>query len=180
MRAEPHNPLVKHYSTSFTADVVEAGALAGLLGGVAMALFATTYAAIAGIGATSPVTALTATVSRTDALPGASVVVVGCAIHLFVSIVFGVIFAYVTPKEVPLAPALAIGAFAGVTILVMMTWIVLPVVNPAARAHLMWGSAPGTIPVAAAFVMHVVYGAGLGLAPSLRRRFQSRAATARR
>jgi len=61
--------------------------------------------------------------------------------------------------------------FAGLAILVIMELIVVPVINPQTRAHLMWGSSPHALPVWVAFVIHMIYGLGLSLAPSLRRRY---------
>jgi hypothetical protein len=154
------------------SPVIEAGTVAGLVGGVAMALFATTYAAIIGIGFWTPVRAIAETLVGVDTLGATSSVIAGVAIHVLVSMIFGVLFAVVTPRSVPPVPALALGTFAGLCIFVMMTWLVLPIINPSARSHLMWGSAPGTIPVAAAFAMHMIYGAGLSLAPRLTLRFR--------
>ena len=151
-------------------EVLEAGAVSGLVGGVAMALFATIYAALAGLGFWTPVEAIAQTVLGRDTT-GASAIIVGIAIHVAVSMLFGVLFALVTPRDVLPAPAIAFGMFGGLAILVMMDLVVLPVINPQTRAHLIWGSSPQALPVWAAFVMHLVYGLGLSLAPSLRRRF---------
>jgi hypothetical protein len=54
-----------------------------------------------------------------------------------------------------------------------MTLFVLPVVSPVTRSHLMWGSDVSATPVSVAFIMHMVYGAGLSLAPWFRRRFSA-------
>ena len=137
-----------------------------------MALFATLYAAAVGMGFWTPVKAIAATVVGTSIYElGASAVLVGLGIHVLASVVMGVVFALAVPREVAPAPALAFGAFAGVAILVVMTLVVLPIVSPFMRERLMWGSAPGSIPVVIAFVMHPIDGAGLSLAPGLRRRF---------
>ena len=151
-------------------EVLEAGAVSGLVGGVAMALFATIYAAWAGLGFWTPVEAIAQTVLG-PTMTGASAVIVGIAIHVAVSMLFGVVFALITPRDVLTAPAIVFGMFAGLAILVGMDLVVLPVINPTTRAHLMWGSWPHALPVWAAFAMHLIYGLGLSLAPSLRRRF---------
>jgi hypothetical protein len=158
-------------------EVVEAGALSGLIGGVTMALFATTYAAIVGLGFWTPVQAIAGTLLGRDAMTGASAVVIGIAIHVAVSMAFGILFALITPRDVAPAPAMVFGMFAGLAILVMMNLVVLPIVNPYVRSHLMWGSSPHALPVVIAFVMHLIYGLGLSLTPSLRRRFQMQVAT---
>ncbi len=159
------------------AEVVEAGAIAGLAGGVAMAILAVLYAGIAGLGFLSPIRAIAMTLVGTHAayeMGPVGVVVLGLVIHVVVSIVFGIVFAALMPAHVPASPSLALALFAGVSILVLMSLVVLPVVNPVARSHLMWGSSPGVIPVVVAFAMHLVYGAGLSLAPMLRRRLRER------
>jgi len=151
-------------------EVLEAGAVSGLVGGVAMALFATIYAAWAGLGFWTPVEAIAQTVLG-QSITGASAVIVGIAIHVAVSMFFGVVFALITPRDVMGAPAIVFGLFAGLAILVMMDLVVLPVVSPTTRSHLMWGSWPHALPVWVAFAIHLIYGLGLSLAPSLRRRF---------
>jgi hypothetical protein len=172
MATQSHRTLNVHHAGSVTSEVIEAGAVAGLAGGVAMALFATTYAAATGLGFWTPVSAIAATVLGTAVFDvGVGAVLVGLAIHLFVSVAIGILFAFCAPRALPPAPALALGTFVGVLILVVMTFVVLPLVSPSVRAQLMWGSAPHAIPVVIAFVMHLIYGAGLALAPSLRRQF---------
>jgi len=151
-------------------EVLEAGAVSGLVGGVAMALFATIYAAWAGLGFWTPVEAIAQTVLG-QTITGSSAIVVGVALHVAVSLFFGVVYAMVTPRDVEGAPAVAFGLFAGLAILVIMDLIVVPVINPQTRAHLMWGSWPHALPVWVAFAIHLIYGLGLALAPSLRRRF---------
>jgi hypothetical protein len=151
-------------------EVLEAGAVSGLVGGVAMALFATIYAAWAGLGFWTPVEAIAQTVLG-QSIVGASAVIVGIAIHVALSMVFGVLFSLITPRDVIGAPAIAFGMFAGLAILVMMDLVVLPLVSPTTRSHLMWGSWPHALPVWVAFTIHLIYGLGLSLAPMLRRRF---------
>ena len=151
-------------------EVLEAGAVSGLVGGVAMALFATIYAAWAGLGFWTPVEAIAQTVLG-QTMTGASAVIVGVAIHVAVSMLFGVLFALITPRDVAGAPAIVFGTFAGLAILIIMNLVIVPVINPLSREHLMWGSRPGALPVWVAFVIHMIYGLGLSLAPSLRRRF---------
>jgi hypothetical protein len=169
----PARPIREYplHPVSLAREIFESGAVAGVVGGVAMALFATTYAAIVGLGFWTPVRAIAGTLLGQTAMTGASGVIIGVAIHVAVSILFGVIFAAITPRDVAPAPALAFGMFAGLAILVMMNLIVLPIINPTVRSHLMWGSSPGSLPVSVAFAMHLIYGLGLSLSPALRRRF---------
>ncbi len=175
MTVQKHPSLHTEQATSLAREIAEAGTVAGLIGGVAMALFATSYAAIIGIGFWTPVKAIGATVLGAHTLDdgGAPVVLLGLAIHVVASIAFGVLFALAAPRDVSPAPAFAFGEFAGVTLLVVMTLAVIPLVNPTARASLIWGSSPNALPVVVAFVMHFIYGAGLSLAPALRRHFSA-------
>jgi hypothetical protein len=166
-----HGPTLRR-PTTLLREIFDAGVVSGLIGGVAMILFATIYAAAAGLGFWTPVKAIAATVLRISPLElGFGGVIVGLAFHAIVSIFFGVLFALATPREVATVPALAFGALGGVAALVIMSLIVVPLENPTVRAHLLWGSRPGALPVGVAFAMHLIYGAGLSLAPWLRRRF---------
>ena len=113
-------------------------------------------------------------------MTGSSAVIVGVAIHVAVSMLFGVVFAIVCPLDVAPAPAIAFGMFAGLAILVAMNLVILPLINPTTRSHLMWGSSPRALPVGIAFAMHLIYGLGLSLAPSLRRRFSLHAPSSER
>ena len=157
------------------SEIIGPGILAGLIGGVAMALFAMIYAAAAGLGFWEPVQAIGATVSRANmAEVGAGGILVGIVFHLLVSMFFGVIFAFVMPRTVPPAVALALGLFAGMSALVIMSLVIVPIENPSTRTSMIWGTAPGALPVWVAWVMHLLYGAGLSLVPGLKRRLGGR------
>jgi hypothetical protein len=155
-------------------EILEAGALAGLIGGVAMALFAAVYEAARGFGFWTPLEAIAATVLREPAVTGSvGELVLGLVVHLAVAIFIGILFALVTPRDVAPAPAIAFGLFAGLVALVVMSLVIVPVENPEEGIRLMWGTAPGALPVSIAFADHLLYGAGLALAPWLRRRIAS-------
>jgi hypothetical protein len=175
MATHPQRSISSHLASSVAGEIIDAGAFAGLVGGVAMALFATSYAQIVGLGFWTPMKAIAATVLGTSAfdISTASAVLIGLCIHVVVSVAIGIVFALATPKEVAPGPALAFGLSAGVTVLVIMNLIVLPIVSPEMRSHQMWGSMPGEIPVGIAFLMHLIYGAGLSLAPALRRGYRA-------
>ena len=174
VRAHHHFAMRHHHPMPLAREVIQAGALGGLIGGVAMALLATIYDAIAGVGFWMPIRAIAATVLGHDASTGAGPVLLGLVIHLAVSIAWGIFFAAITPRELPPAASIAFGTFGGLTILVVMSLVVLPLINPIARARLMWGSYPRSLPVLVAFVIHLLYGFGLALVPGLRRRLESR------
>jgi hypothetical protein len=159
---------VSHHASSVPSEIIEAGIVSGLVGGVAMGVVASVYSTIAGGGVLEPARAIAETVG---ASAGASGVLLGVVIHLVASMMFGILFAVATPRDVGPVPAFVFGEFAGIAILVIMNLVILPLMDPASRQHLIWGSVPGTIPVAFAFLLHLVYGAGLALAPFFRRRF---------
>jgi hypothetical protein len=164
--------IAHHHASSVTNEIIDAGLIAGLIGGVAMALLATVYAGAAGIGFWHPVKAIAATITGSPAVQGgAGAVLLGLVVHLCAAMMFGVLFAVACPREVNPVPALVFGCFAGLSILIVMNLIVVPFLDPAVRTHLMWGSDKGAVPVSVAFLMHIVYGVGLSLAPALRRRF---------
>jgi hypothetical protein len=159
---------------SVATEILEAGAVAGLIAGVAMVLVAMTYASAIGIGLWRPLKAVAATFVGTSAYAmGPRAVLIGVAIHIFTSVAVGILFAFVVPRDVSLVPALALGALAGVAVLVVLNIVVLPTSDwtGGERRHLLWGNIPGAMPLPMAFVVHLIYGAGIGLAPSLRRRF---------
>jgi hypothetical protein len=181
----PHRVADERDEDSVAHEVIEAGAVAGLVGGLAMWLCAATYAAAVGSGFWTPVKAIAEMVFGTRVYEmGARAALIGMAIHIFMSMAMGVLFASVTPRDVSPAPALALGAVAGVAILVGMNLVVLQTYNwttsPGEQSHLMWGSVPGLMPRPMAFVIHMVYGAGLALAPGFRRRFRERSPSAAR
>ena len=93
-------------------EVLEAGAVSGLVGGVTMALFATIYAAwlASAFGRRSRRSRRPCSVRRST---GASAIVVGVALHVAVSLLFGVVFAAITPRDVDAAPAIAFGVVRG-------------------------------------------------------------------
>jgi hypothetical protein len=175
----PHRIADERDEDSVASEVIEAGAVAGLVGGMAMWLCAATYTAAVGRGFWTPVKAIAeiAVGARVYEM-GARAALIGMAIHLFMSMAMGVLFASVTPRDVSPAPALALGAVAGVAILVLMNLLVLQTYDwtdsPGEHPHLMWCSVPGLMPLPLAFVIHLIYGAGLALAPGLRRWFRER------
>ncbi|HEY1959736.1 MAG TPA: hypothetical protein VGH28_29205 [Polyangiaceae bacterium] len=173
MTRNTRHDVLARQSTASNLEIIESGAAAGLIGGVAMALFATIWAGAAGLGFGSPLQSIAATVLHSSGLVhGATGIVIGLAFHLIVSMLFGIIFAWLVPSTVAPMPALAFGLAMGVATLIVMTLFIVPVVNPSIRSALIWGSAPGSLPVAAAFAMHLLYGVGLSFAPGLRRRLR--------
>jgi hypothetical protein len=160
-----------HVGDSRAREIFESGALAGIVGGLAMVIIAMVYAALIGENPLVPIGAIAAT-ARGSAIidTSASSIALGTVIHLFVAAAWGVGFAWGIPRSVAPSPAIALGTFTGVAILVVMSWIVVPIVAPETRSQLLWGSSPSSLPVVVAFAMHIAYGMSLALVPWLERR----------
>ena len=157
-------------SQPHTSEIVKAGIVAGLTGGVLMAIFAM----IAGatyleqdawyiprlIGATffDPQTPLERPM----------IVLWGVVLHLIISAAFGVIFATLIRPATPPPMAVLVGIAFALGIFLLMTFLVVPLVNSvmASRVPTMMGTL---------LFMHLLYGLGLATAPTLRQTFASNA-----
>jgi hypothetical protein len=143
---------------------IAAGALAGIVGGIIMAMFAMMYAAIMGMGILAPLRMIGATFYGPEALVGgAGVLLYGLMIHMITSAAWGAVFALLLPRGISPAAAAGWGAVFSLVVLLVMTYGVLPWANPtmAARVPMMMG----------AFVIeHLLFGLGLGLTPVFERR----------
>jgi hypothetical protein len=141
------------------------GVTAGVIAGLGMAVVTMLYTSFAGLGALLPLRMIAATFFGVDALVGgAGVLAAGLVFHLVISAFFGLLFAALTvrPKSTPVA---FFGGLAyGIGIWALMTFLVLPFVNPvmAQRVALMF--TPWLL-------AHAVYGGLLVLTPLLRVRF---------
>ena len=151
-----------------SGEVIKAGVVSGLLGGVLMAA----YAMIAGLalkqGAFAIPQLIGATFRGPEALlSGPGTIVWGVALHLIVSAAFGVLFATLVRRDTPRPASMLAGIAFSLGIFVMMMFVVVPVANPvmANRVSMMIGTT---------LVMHVLFGVGVGLAPAFRRVFVQR------
>jgi hypothetical protein len=145
---------------------VAAGAGAGLIGGVAMALFQMLASALGGGSVLAPAKLVAAsTLGPRAPSGGLGTLVTGLLLHLAVSAVLGVTFAFALHRRVvrPGATLLA-GLFFALLAMLTMTYVLLPWVDPVMRASLV--HAPG-----AWLLAHAVFGLGLGSLPALRRAF---------
>lgn len=151
------------HAGALAAEVFGSGITCGLLGGAIMAIATMFYTATIGEGFWAPMKFIAATFLGVNALiGGAGVIVVGLALHLVVSAAWGSLYALVARRDAPLGPSLVLGLVASVIILVVMSFIVMPICDPTmwARVNLMWGMW---------IVAHLLYGAALALVPTLRR-----------
>jgi hypothetical protein len=150
------------------AEILKAGVVSGLIGGVLMAVWAMFATLALGLGAFAVPQLIGAAFRGPEALlQGPGTIVLGVVLHLIVSAVFGVLFAMLVRRDTPRGIAVLAGVAFALGVFVLMTFVVVPVVNPvmANRVSMMIGTV---------LVMHVLYGFGLGLAPMLRRRFARR------
>lgn len=146
------------------AEVLAAGALAGAAGGMLFALAAVAHAALSGTGVFFPARLVGATMVGPAALVlGPEASLYGLGLHMLVSIAFGVMFAMIVDRSTRVGPALLGGMAVGIAALAVMTFLVVPHVNPTLHARI--PLVPG-----AWFFGHVLFGLGLATAPWLRRR----------
>lgn len=154
-------------------NLIEAGATAGLIGGALMAGWAVIAALINGQGPFAPFALFGATFVGVEALLGGpGPVALGIALHLCMSVLLGVVFAAIVGRD----PARSFAAFAGVlygvAVLLVMTFLLTPVVDPVLRER---------IPMmrGAWVIQHVLFGLGVAWVPWLRRRFHAHSDQAR-
>lgn len=144
------------------SEVVSAGLVAGLTGGVLWLLAAMAHAALVGPGPLLALRLVGATLVGPVALVGgAGILAWGLFLHLALSVLLGWLFTALLPRPVTTAQA----AFAAVTfailVMVVNTSVVLPGVNPWLRDRMLlapWGW----------LAAHVAYGLGLALTPAVR------------
>lgn len=154
--------------TFVVREIVGAGIPAGLLGGALMMIFEVLYTRFTVGDPWLLPRSISATLFGANAFDGgAAVIVLGIVAHAVVSTFWGIGIAALATREITFAPALAVSLMSGLVILVMMTFFVLPVIDPLmyTRVSAMW-----TMWI----VAHLLYGLGASVAPALRRRFADR------
>jgi uncharacterized membrane protein YagU involved in acid resistance len=152
---------------------LEAGAVAGLLGGALMAGWAIIAALISGQGAVAPFALFGATFVGVEALlRGPEAVVLGVVLHVCTSVFFGVVFAAIVGRESAQSFAAYAGVLFGIAVLLFMTFVITPVIDPVLRER---------VPMmrGAWVIQHVLYGLGVAWVPWLRRRITERGHRAR-
>jgi hypothetical protein len=132
-----------------------------------MGTFAMIHAAGQGLGALTPLRMIGATFLGVEALvAGAGPVLFGLVLHLVVSAAWGVMFASAFRRDAAPGFALFAGLLYSVVVLVIMTFVVVPLVNP-----VLWARIP--MISGAWLVAHMLYGVGLAALPAFRRRFST-------
>ena len=161
MHASTH-PASNSASLQLTSSAVVHAALAGVIGGIVMAMFAMMVAAVAGYGFWAPPRAITAEFLGTQhAGPGFAAVpiVVGMMIHMMLSAGFGVGFGVLisaVAKGAGVIALVVLGMVSGIVLWAGSTFIVAPALNGAE----VFTSA---MPAWTWFAAHAMFGVVLGL-----------------
>lgn len=151
-------------ATAEPREVLGAGALAGLVGGVAMAVAAMLFTGVTGSGAASWLQAIAATLYGPQAMIRVDAVVVGGMIHFGMSALLGVLFGAMAPRAGALG-TLAAGLCFALVIWAIATFGVVPLVNPVLQARV--AMQPGGW-----FLSHLAFGAALVTLMPLRNSFR--------
>jgi hypothetical protein len=145
--------------------IIVGGGLAGIIAGIAMAIFAMGYAGMMGMGFLAPLRLIAATLYGVEALiGGAGVLMVGLIIHILVSAMFGIIFAALLSSRASGRAAFASGLVYGVVVWAVMRWGVVSWADPTMAVRL-------PMMAAAFFIEHLVFGGVLAITPGLVRRW---------
>ncbi len=146
-----------------TKSIVEAGILAGAFGGACMALAANLGAFYLESDFWGPMKNVSAVFLGEGAQQGSfAVILVGAATHFLFSIIWGVIFSFITKRVTSSSSEVVAGILFGGAVWAFMTYLFLPVVSPeviVAREGMegWW------------FGYHMVFGFGLGITAPLKR-----------
>lgn len=144
-------------------ETLVAGAATGLAAGAAMMGVAALGAAMEGLTLAHPAHVLGESFVDPGALDGAAKLSYGLFVHLGVSVVMGISYAALVPRDFPLASAIGLGV--GYTLLVFMFILmplIVPWVNPGFRGGMQGIGGTWIIGLS-------VFGTVLGTAPGLRR-----------
>src|SRR5437870_4521438 len=132
-------------------EIVKAGIVSGIIGGVLMAVWGMFATLALGLGPFAVPQLIGAAFRGPEALISGPVTIVwGVVLHLAVSAAFGVLFATLVRRDTPRGIAVLSGVAFALGIFVLMAFVVVPVVNPvmANRISMMIGTM---------LVMHVLY-----------------------
>jgi hypothetical protein len=144
-----------------SSAAIGAGAGAGLIGGVIVAMMEIAHGAAVGIGMLVPLKAASGLVYGAGATDrGISAMIVGVLVYLLVPLGLGAVFGVFVGRRFSVTTALAYGLVWGILIWAAVTWVALPRLNPplaalAARYPAWW------------LLEHLVFGASLMLTPPI-------------
>jgi hypothetical protein len=126
-----------------------------------MAGWAMALAALTGYGSLFPFRVVGATLIGDDALVGgAAVVLYGLGLHVVAAVALGTVFGVLSRWTSSRSASLIAGIVYSLGLLLLMNYLVLPLANPALLHRMVL--VPGSW-----FFLHVLYGAGVSLAPAI-------------
>jgi hypothetical protein len=128
-----------------------------------MKAWAMVASAAMGMGYFTPLLMIGGTFIGPEAMVGGpGIILYGLFLHLVVSISFGILFSAMVRRDTPNSAAILSGIAYGMGVLLLMTFVVVPLTNQVMRDR---------IPLmAGSFVLeHVLYGLGVAFAPAIRR-----------
>jgi hypothetical protein len=140
---------------------ISAGAGAGLIGGVILAMMAMAHGAAVGLGILAPMKAAAGVALGEGAMDrGISAMIVGIGVYLAVPLLLGAVFGLFVGRRFSMGLAFLYGLAWGLVVWAAMTWIILPRADPlladiAERYPGWW------------FFEHLVFGASLMLTPPM-------------
>lgn len=160
--------LARYQNRRVVREVVGAGALGGLLAGVAMAIVLMLQSAGAGMGFWFPIHLMSAFYYGEDmVMGGLGPTVVGLVAHALSSVVLGVVFSLFLKSRTPSSDAVAFGLIFGVVVWAIRTYVAIPVWNPILSDRM--DLVPGWW-----FLAHLAFGGLLGTIPSFRQSIERR------
>lgn len=140
-------------------DIVIVGAIAGVTAGLAMAFWGVLTSVFHGMDLLAMFQITGATFMGADATGGGFVTTLyGFGLHIVASAAFGVLFTAFLPADSTPRQAVARGLGFAMIILLTMTFIVTPIINPILR------NAVATLPKSW-IIQHALFGVSLGLVP---------------
>jgi hypothetical protein len=145
------------------------GLVAGVIAGAVMALVWMIKAGIEGAGFFLPARAIAGTYYGAEALAagGGWAITLGVLTHVVVSAFWGLLFAWVGGARMSTGAACFAGLLYGIAIWALMSYAVLPAINPAMLGRV--SDEPGWW-----FGYHLIFGGMLLLTPGLARAFSTR------
>jgi hypothetical protein len=148
-------------------DVLIVGSAAGIIAGIGMAMWAALTSVWHGVDLLSSFEMIGATLTGHTAVPtGLGSAFYGVMVHAATSAGLGILFTAFLPVSATTRFATRAGLLFGIAVLITMTFVVTPLVNPALHHGL------HAIPKSW-IIQHVIFGATLGVVPSLWRWYVS-------
>jgi hypothetical protein len=139
--------------------VTYGGTSAGIIGGVLMLLFLMVANVFLQGDFFLPVRMIAASLMGVEAQTGgAAPILLGLVLHLVVSSLLGIFFAFVATPVKSLANYLGFGILYGFALWVVMTYMGLPILNPILGESIQYMTYQW-------FFAHLIFGASLGLIP---------------